>query len=211
MRPLLLTTLLLTACSPVALPEQANVHYAAAAQESAVWIVRGTQFMVAAWALWVVLVGGVTLAVIVSVTPKIADALGSGVQAWAKAQSTRLSWERQRFYNLRHAGQWAEPSGDVELVARLLDDAIRTAGADSIVIPGWRELKASGAALFEWDSRSWQDAIERIRPHVVATEGRGGGTVIKAEYRNLATFASTIRAGRVVLEAPRPSEDSADE
>lgn len=59
---------------------------------------------------------------------------------------------------------------DRALVLRLLRAAMLAAGPDSPRLPGFREL--------EWPSEIWVKGVGMLKPHVVTTPGRGGGTFV---------------------------------
>jgi len=96
-------------------------------------------------------------------------------------------------------------------VLELLRAAMDVSGPEGAVIPSWRQLDG-------WSSKTWQEAVEYIRPHVITrTGGAGGGsTQLGAGYSSLRVFYRMVERGAVRLaqardEIPLPDAHPTDE
>lgn len=210
MRPLLsLLALTLTACVP-AMPPAAEAAYLDGARQ--VWDV----YLFGAWVNvsitavgFLIIMLALTLTML-KVSPALGNALVNGARYWATAGRYRMQAELLRLHRVQTAGGASALDSDGEnLTLALLQDAERVAGADSLTIPGWRELSEHGAAAWQWDSRSWQEAIAPLREFLVIRDGGGGGTVIKQEYGSLAQFARVVQSTGILAhnQPPYPTQE----
>ncbi len=96
-----------------------------------------------------------------------------------------------------------------QLAMRLLRASIRHYAARGFDarevnrIPSFRELN--------WSSETWVRAVQSLKPHVLAKQGRGGGTYCAVEYPTLMSLYIAVGERRIVLGQPvQPSPTLAD-